>query len=140
MFKVMFSKSDIGSLFLNNKTQSIRLKRSIRFDNVEQRLVAIKIYSDNSDIIYLTEMAIHDEDNWKAFEDFIQSNKEVVKESRDVSMFLNNKTQAVRIPASMAFPSDAKEAIIEEYYITQSDGNIPTTNHKILKISIDRGE
>lgn len=139
MREVMFNKSDIGSLFFNNKTQSVRLKRSIRFDNIEQRLVAIKIYNENSDSIYLTEMSIHEPDNWKAFENFARLNKEIIKESKDVSMFLNNKTQAVRIPASMAFPPDSKEARIEEYFITESEESNSALSQKILKLIVDRG-
>jgi virulence-associated protein VagC len=135
----MLNKSENGSLFLNNKTQSIRLKRSIRFDSVEQRLVAIKIYNEDSDVIYLTEMSINEPENWEAFENFIQKNKEVVKETKDVSMFFNNKTQAVRIPASMAFPQDKKEAVIEEYFIVDNDNNISTSRQKILKLTVKRG-
>lgn len=139
MREVMFNKSESGSLFFNNKTQSIRLKRSIRFDNIEQRLVAIKMYNENYDVIYLTEMDIHNPENWKAFETFVQKNKEIIKESKDVSMFLNNKTQAVRIPASMAFPAQSKEATIEEYFIANSQSDVSTSSQKILKLIVDRG-
>lgn len=139
MREVMFNKSENGSLFFNNKTQSIRLKRSIRFDNIEQRLVAIKMYNEDSDVIYLTEMDIHNPENWKAFESFVQKNKEIIKESKDVSMFLNNKTQAVRIPASMAFPPQSKEAMIEEYFIAESQSDVSTSSQKILKLIVDRG-
>lgn len=139
MRKVMFNKSENGSLFLNNKTQSIRLKRSIRFDNIEQRLVAIKMYNEEFDVIYLTEMDIHNPENWKAFESFVQHNKEIIKESKDVSMFLNNKTQAVRIPASMAFPPQSKEATIEEYFIAESQSDVSTSSQKILKLIVGRG-
>lgn len=139
MREVMFNKSENGSLFFNNRTQSIRLKRSIRFDNIEQRLVAIKMYNEDSDVIYLTEMDIHNPENWKAFESFVQKNKEIIKESKDVSMFLNNKTQAVRIPASMAFSPQSKEATIEEYFIAESQSDISTSSQKILKLIVDRG-
>jgi virulence-associated protein VagC len=139
MREVVFNKSESGSLFLNNKTQSIRLKRSIRFDNIEQRLVAIKMYNEKADVIYLTEMDIHDNEKWKAFQSFVQKNKEIIKESKDVSMFLNNKTQAVRIPASMAFPMGSREATIEEYFIA-SKGDISTANQKILKLIVARGQ
>nr|WP_289108656.1 hypothetical protein [uncultured Halomonas sp.] len=139
MRKVMFNKSENGSLFLNNKTQSIRLKRSIRFDNIEQRLVAIKMYNEEFDVIYLTEMDIHNPENWKAFESFVQNNKEIIKESKDVSMFLNNKTQAVRIPASMAFPAHSKEATIEEYFVANSEQDLSTSSQKILKLIVARG-
>lgn len=139
MREVMFNKSENGSLFFNNKTQSIRLKRSIRFDNIEQRLVAIKMYNEDSDVIYLTEMDIHNPENWKAFESFVQKNKEIIKESKDVSMFLNNKTQAVRIPASMAFSPQSKEATIEEYFIAESQSDVSTSSQKILKLIVDRG-
>lgn len=139
MREVMFNKSENGSLFFNNKTQSIRLKRSIRFDNIEQRLVAIKMYNEDSDVIYLTEMGIHNPENWKAFESFVQKNKEIIKESKDVSMFLNNKTQSVRIPASMAFSPQSKEATIEEYFIAESQSDVSTSSQKILKLIVDRG-
>lgn len=139
MREVMFNKSENGSLFFNNKTQSIRLKRSIRFDNIEQRLIAIKMYNEDSDVIYLTEMDIHNPENWKAFESFVQKNKEIIKESKDVSMFLNNKTQAVRIPASMAFSPQSKEATIEEYFIAESQSDVSTSSQKILKLIVDRG-
>ena len=54
-------------------------------------------------------------------------------------MFLNNKTQAVRIPASMAFPAHSKEATIEEYFVANSEQDLSTSSQKILKLIVARG-
>lgn len=139
MLNAITVQSDTGSVFLNNRTQSVRLKRSVRFDNIEQRLVAFKVYDEESDVIFLTESSVHEPENWKMFEAFLSSNKLVLKETKDVSLFLNNKTQAVRIPASMAFSRDEKQVSVDKYII--GDGKVDELNTPltVLKLTGHRG-
>lgn len=114
--------NSMGSVFLNHKTQSIRLKREIRFPTGVKKVSLFQKKFEDGQAIYI----IPTENK----EDFIsyclqeegislKSHESIVPalfdDSSHSSLFLNNKTQSVRIPMNIRFPEDVKAVLIESH-------------------------
>lgn len=92
-----------GSLFLNNKTQAVRLKRDVAFADNPKHLVAYRLFDGESQILTLVK-----EEDALDYLSYINkkhniSQEEMEKDSKRVSVFFNNTTQSVRIPVSLRF-------------------------------------
>lgn len=119
-----------GSLFLNNKTQSVRLKKKVKFEENPERLIAFNLLSNDKHSIFLMELDVEDE-FIKALDTLPIEVKESIAPKdinvnegqsewqkhfsgrRNVSVFLNNTTQSVRIPSSFAFENYEENKTVE---------------------------
>lgn len=109
-----------GSIFLNHKTQAVRLKREIRFDiGVKEISLFLKKKGDGCQDIYIVPK-IHEEEFLSDFfhsSDSLNNQDDFFDAKVKATIFLNNKTQSARLPMSVRFPEGTKEVSISSVTI-----------------------